>query len=82
MKKNKMQENIAENLMAERNSINQYTTKENIARFLEEEEGIGVVEIILILVILVALVLLFKDQIEAIVKNAFDAIKKDSDKII
>ncbi len=55
---------------------------EAINEFLEEEDGIGVVEIILILVILIALVLLFKTEITSIVKNAFSTIKSDSKDII
>lgn len=50
--------------------------------FIKEEDGIGVVEIILILVILIALVLLFKNEITTIVKNAFSTIKTDSSTII
>lgn len=53
-----------------------------IKEFINEEDGIGVVEIILILVILIALVLLFKNEITAIVKNAFSTIKTDSSSII
>lgn len=44
--------------------------------------GIGVVEIILILVVLIALVLIFKDQISQIVEKAFNAITGNADKII
>ncbi len=50
--------------------------------FLEEEDGIGVVEIILILVVLIGLVLIFKDKITELVKDIFDTISSDSDKII
>lgn len=50
--------------------------------FWAEEDGIGVVEIILILVILIGLVLLFKGEIEKIVKKAFASITKDSGEII
>lgn len=53
-----------------------------LREFIEEEDGIGVVEIILILVILIALVLLFKNEITSIVKNAFSTIKSDSTDII
>lgn len=53
-----------------------------LREFWNDESGIGVVEIILILVILVALVLLFKDQITSIVNSAFDKINGNSDKII
>lgn len=55
---------------------------DKIREFIKEEDGVGVVEIILILVILIALVLLFKKEITTIVKNAFSSIKTDSDSII
>ncbi len=38
-------------------------------RFWKEEDGMGVVEIVLIIIVLVGLVALFKDQIESIVKT-------------
>lgn len=50
--------------------------------FWREEDGIGVVEIILILVVLIALVLLFKDKITGMVENAFEAFDEDSGSII
>ncbi|SET28818.1 Flp1 family type IVb pilin [[Clostridium] polysaccharolyticum] len=53
-----------------------------LEEFFAEEDGIGVVEIILILVILIALVLLFKNEITSIVKKAFSTIKSDSSTII
>lgn len=55
---------------------------EDIKDLLVEEEAIGVVEIILILVVLIALVLLFKTNIEAVIKSAFNQFSKDSKKII
>ena len=42
--------------------------------FWKDNRGIGVIEIVLILVILIGLVLVFKGQITAIVNNAFSAI--------
>lgn len=53
-----------------------------ISEFIKEEDGIGVVEIILILVILIALVLLFKNEITSIIKKAFASINSDSSSII
>lgn len=53
-----------------------------LVSFWKDEEAIGVVEIILILVVLVALVLLFKDKITAVVNKAFSAFEKDSGSII
>lgn len=47
---------------------------DKIKRLLREEDGIGVVEIILILVVLIGLVVIFKDQITQIVNDAFEAI--------
>jgi len=49
--------------------------------FNAKEDGIGVVEIILILVIIIGLVLIFKDQITAIVDGAFTAITEGTDTI-
>lgn len=50
--------------------------------FWSEEEGVGVVEVILILVILIGIVLLFKQNITEIVESAFKQIKSDSKSII
>ena len=47
-----------------------------------EEDGITSIEIVLILVVLIALVLIFKDQITGIIEKAFKAITTNSDKII
>lgn len=41
-------------------------------------DGVGVVEIILILVILIGLVLLFRNQISDIVTKAFTSITRDA----
>ena len=40
-----------------------------IKAFLKEEDGVGVVEIILILVVLISLVLIFKKQLTSLVKS-------------
>ncbi len=45
-----------------------------IKRFLKEEDGIGVVEIILILVVLVGLVVIFRTQLTSIVNSVFSKI--------
>ncbi len=47
-----------------------------------DNRGIGVIEIILILVIILGLIIIFKSQIEAVVTTAFDAITNNTDKII
>jgi Flp pilus assembly pilin Flp len=46
-----------------------------LRRFWKDESGVGVVEIILILVVLISLVLLFKEQITSLVKSTLSKIK-------
>lgn len=53
-----------------------------LRNFIMEEDGISTVEVILILVVLVALVLIFKEQMTDIVENVFDAITKKVKKIV
>lgn len=55
--------------------------KEMLVRFWKEEDGVGVVELILILVVLIALVLIFKEQLTKLVENIFDKIVKESNKV-
>jgi len=50
--------------------------------FRKDQSGIGVVEIILILVILIGLVLIFKNEISSIVSSAFNSIKLNSEAIV
>ena len=45
-----------------------------LKRFLKEEDGLSTVEIILILVVLVGLVLIFKDEMISIVESVFKTI--------
>jgi Flp pilus assembly pilin Flp len=49
---------------------------------LKDEEGLTTVEIILILVVLIALVLIFKEQMTEIVNNIFKTITSQSNKIL
>ncbi len=49
--------------------------------FLREEDGMGTVEVILIIVVLVGLVILFKDQITKIVNNLFNKITTQTGKV-
>lgn len=53
-----------------------------VKNFLVEEDGVGVVEIILILVVLIGLVIVFKSQLTGLVTNIFSKITSDSNKII
>lgn len=45
-----------------------------LSKLKEDNQGIGVVEIILILVVLIALVILFRNEISEIVRNVLDKI--------
>ena len=49
--------------------------------FAAEEDAVGVVEIILILVVLISLVIIFKEQLTALVKKILTKITKQSNTI-
>lgn len=51
-------------------------------QLLKKEDGITSVEIILILVVLIGLVLIFKDEMTEIVNNIFKTITSQSGKIL
>ena len=53
----------------------------HIRSFLFEEEGVGVVEIILILVVLISLVLIFKTQLTNLVQSIFSKIVSQSNSV-
>lgn len=48
--------------------------KEYLKEFMKEEDGIGVVEIILIIVVLIGLVIIFRDSIQSLVEKIFENI--------
>lgn len=45
---------------------------------MKEEKGVGVVEVILILVVLIGLVLIFKNQLTELVQTIFEKITSES----
>lgn len=51
-------------------------------RFCEEESGVGVVEIILVLVVIVGLILIFKKQLTSLVNKAFSNINDKAGNVI
>lgn len=53
----------------------------NLKQLIKEEDGMGTVEVILIIVVLVGLVLIFKDQITKIVNNLFLKITTQTGKV-
>ena len=52
-----------------------------IKEFAMEEDAVGVVEIILFLVVLISLVIIFKEQLTSLVKKILSKITKQSNSI-
>lgn len=52
-----------------------------VKEFAMEEDAVGVVEIILILVVLISLVVIFKEQLTSLVKKILSKITKQSNAI-
>lgn len=52
--------------------------KNRIREILTEEKGVGVVEVILILVVLIGLVIIFKSQLTSLVQDIFKKITSES----
>ncbi len=50
-------------------------------RFIRDESGVGVVEIILILVVLIGLVIIFRDQLTSLMNGIFERIVQDSNAV-
>ncbi len=53
----------------------------NAKDFIYDEEGMGTVEIILIIVVLIGLVIIFKSQLTSLVKDIFDKITSQANSI-
>lgn len=56
--------------------------QEWIHGFWNDEEGIGTVELLLILAVIIAIALIFKDEITTMVNKIFDANNKKVDNLI
>ena len=54
-------------------------TMKYVKQFIQEEDGIGIVELILILI---ALVLVFKTKIQGVIDNAWKSFDKDTKDIL
>ena len=52
-----------------------------LREFIKEDDGIGVVEVLLILVVLIGMVIIFKKQITKLVNNIFDTITDQAGEI-
>ena len=54
---------------------------DNSCSLRKDNRGIGVVEIVLILVVLIALIIIFKDKIIEIINSAFESISEGADSL-
>jgi|InofroStandDraft_1065614.scaffolds.fasta_scaffold12286_2 Flp pilus assembly protein, pilin Flp len=54
---------------------------EEIREFLREEDGVGVIEVVLILVVLIGLVIIFKGQINKLLEDIFKEINSQSKEV-
>ena len=53
-----------------------------LKNFIKEEDGMGTVEIILIIVVLIGLVIIFKEQLRSLVESVFEKITTDSNTVM
>lgn len=58
------------------------TSEKTPESFWKDNRGVGIIEVVLLLVILIGLVLVFKEQITGIVTNAFAKISGDASSIL
>ncbi len=56
-------------------------TAESIREFMTDESGMGTVEVILIIVVLIGLVIVFKKEIDGLVSEIFKTINADAAKV-
>ena len=52
-----------------------------IREFFEDESAVGVIEVVLILVVLIGLVIIFKNQLNSLIQSLLDKITKQSSSI-
>lgn len=55
--------------------------RNEICEFFYQEDGVGVIEIVLILVVLIGLVIIFISQITELLNNIFNEIDKQSKEV-
>lgn len=77
-----MEQKLKEKELRERTDGKDGMYEEEKTRFLTDNRGVGVVEVILILVVLIALVLIFKEQLGAMVTKAMEALEKSMNEVL
>ena len=55
--------------------------QKRLRTLLQDDSGIGTIELVLILVVLIALVLIFKDRIKALLNDIFDQIESSASSV-
>lgn len=55
--------------------------KDRFDELMSDESGVGTIEIVLILVVLIALVIVFKSQITSLLDSVFGQINKDAESV-
>lgn len=55
--------------------------RNEFVEFMRQEDGVGVIEMVLILVVLIGLVIIFKEQITKLLNNIFKEIEKQSKEV-
>ncbi len=55
--------------------------RNDIYEFICQEDGVGVIEVVLILVVLIGLVIIFKTQIRALLDNIFKQINSQAKEV-
>lgn len=75
-----MQE-VYENKLQETEELQKMNQREDVPDFWAEEDGVGVIELVLILVVLISLVLIFKTQLTTLLKNIFSKITSKTNEV-
>lgn len=55
--------------------------RKNLRKFADDEEGAGVIELVLIIVVLIGFVFLFKDKIGSLLNTVFSKINSQAESI-
>lgn len=74
-------EEMKNELMGEKDGAGEVAEGKD-AGMLQDNRGVGVVEVILILVVLIALVLIFKNQLGAMVAKAMQALERSINEVL
>lgn len=55
--------------------------RQELKEFFYEEDGVGVIELVLVLVVLIGLVIVFKEQINKLLENIFKEINSQAKEV-